>query len=37
VGGPAPRNLPYLPLRNNNGELEIVGTFSAAPGVKKLR
>lgn len=37
VGGPAPRNLPYLPLRNNKGELEVIGTFSAAPGAKKLR
>lgn len=37
VAGPAPRNLPYLPLRSNNGELEVAGVFSAAPGAKKLR
>lgn len=37
IGGPAPRNLPYLPLRNNNGELEVIGAFSASPGAKKIR
>lgn len=37
LGGPAPRNLPYLPLRNNAGELEVIGAFSAAPGAKKVR
>jgi Rieske Fe-S protein len=35
AAGPAPRGLPFLPLRSVNGELEVGGPFSAAPGVKK--
>jgi Rieske Fe-S protein len=37
ASGPAARDLPFLPLRSVNGELEVVGPFSAAPGAKKLR
>lgn len=37
AAGPAPRDLPYLPLRIVNGELEVSGPFSAAPGAKKVR
>jgi Rieske Fe-S protein len=37
AAGPAPRDLPFLPLRSVNGEIEVAGAFSAAPGPKKLR
>lgn len=37
AAGPAPRDLPFLPLRSVNGEIEIAGAFSAAPGPKKQR
>lgn len=37
AAGPAPRDLPFLPLRSMNGEIEVAGAFSAAPGPKKLR
>lgn len=37
ASGPASRDLPFLPLRSVNGELEISGPFSAAPGAKKAR
>ena len=34
--GPAPRNLPSLPLRiEGNGELVVDGGFSAQPGVRR--
>jgi len=37
AAGPAPRDLPFLPLRSVNGEIEVADAFSAAPGPKKLR
>lgn len=37
VAGPAPRNLPSLPLAlGEEGELIVAGPFSALPGVKKI-
>ena len=33
--GPAPRNLPHLPLAVEGGELVVAQEFSATPGVKK--
>lgn len=35
LAGPAPRNLPQLPLRVADGRLVVAGPFSAHPGVKK--
>ena len=35
TAGPAPRNLPYLPLAAEGGELVVAQEFSATPGVKK--
>ena len=35
TAGPAPRNLPYLPLAVEGGELVVAQEFSATPGVKK--
>jgi rieske iron-sulfur protein len=32
VAGPAPRSLPYLPLRSEGGRLVVAGPFSAQPG-----
>jgi len=32
VAGPAPRGLPWLPLRSDGGRLVVAGPFSAAPG-----
>lgn len=32
VAGPAPRGLPYLPLRIDGGRLVVAGPFSATPG-----
>lgn len=32
IGGPAPRPLPTIPLKIDNGKLVIAGPFSAAPG-----
>lgn len=35
VEGPAPRALPRLPLRIENGELVVDGSFSSAPGARR--
>jgi Rieske Fe-S protein len=35
MSGPAPRNLPCLPLTLDKGALAVAGTFSAPPGTKK--
>jgi rieske iron-sulfur protein len=35
LSGPAPRNLPCLPLALNKNELAVAGSFSAPPGAKK--
>lgn len=32
LAGPAPRSLPWLPLRSDGGRLVVAGPFSAAPG-----
>lgn len=32
IGGPAPRALPSLPLREHDGELVVAAPFSASPG-----
>jgi Rieske Fe-S protein len=33
--GPAPRNLPALPLRIVGGRLEVAGPFTARPGFEQ--
>lgn len=35
AAGPAPRDLPYLPLKVENNQLVVAGGFSSTPGVKK--
>ncbi|NML26237.1 Rieske (2Fe-2S) protein [Zoogloea sp. G-4-1-14] len=35
VAGPAPRTLPLLPLREENGVLVVAGPFTSNPGVAK--
>ena len=35
ASGPAPRDLPYLPLKVENNQLVVAGGFSSTPGVKK--
>ncbi len=35
VSGPAPRTLPLLPLREENGVLVVAGNFTSSPGVSK--
>jgi rieske iron-sulfur protein len=35
IAGPSPRNLPYLQLAVEDGELVVAREFSATPGVKK--
>jgi Rieske Fe-S protein len=35
TAGPAGRALPWLPLKSDNGELVVAGSFSSAPGVRK--
>lgn len=35
MGGPAPRNLPFLPLAAEGSDLAVAGSFSAPPGAKK--
>lgn len=35
TAGPAGRSLPWLPLKDEGGELVVAGAFSSAPGVRK--
>ncbi|SMP67056.1 ubiquinol-cytochrome c reductase iron-sulfur subunit [Noviherbaspirillum suwonense] len=35
AAGPAPRDLPYLPLKVEKNQLVVAGGFSSTPGVKK--